>query len=173
LLQILDDGRLTDGHGRTVDFTNTVIIMTSNTGSEFIAAGENYEEMQAKVTEALRETFRPEFLNRVDEIITYHRLSREVMGEIVDIQLRGLSVLLKEQGLTLELTAAARSHLAELGYDPIYGARSLKRLITREVFDPLALKVLGGEFSEGTAVKADFLAGAMVFTALSTGKDHP
>ncbi len=172
LLQILDEGRLTDGHGRTVDFCNTVIIMTSNTGSEFIGEGEDYEKMQSKVTEALRETFKPEFLNRVDEIITYHTLSREVMGEIVDIQIRRLSAYLKEQSLALSLTPAARTHLAEVGYDPLYGARSLKRLILRQVFDPLALKILEGAYSEGMSIVADFSEGEMVFTALAAEKKH-
>ncbi|MFQ5354817.1 MAG: AAA family ATPase, partial [Thermodesulfobacteriota bacterium] len=171
LLQILDDGRLTDGHGRTVDFTNTVIIMTSNTGSESIAAGEDYEEMQREVTAALRATFKPEFLNRVDEIITYRPLEKAVMGEIVDIQLQRLSARLKEQGLSLSLTSGAKKYLAEKGFDPLYGARSLKRLISREVFDPLALKILGGEFSEGDVLQADFSEGAMVFKAVAREKN--
>jgi len=165
LLQILDDGRLTDGHGRTVDFTNTLIIMTSNTGSEFIRAREDYEEMKSEVTAALRQTFKPEFLNRLDEIITFHPLSREVMREIVDIQLGRLSGLLKKKGISLRLTSKAREHLAEVGFDPLYGARSLKRLIQRELFDPLAVNILEGGASEGQLIDVDFKGGAMVFTA--------
>jgi len=167
LLQILDDGRLTDGHGRTVDFGNTVIIMTSNIGSDIIAAGEDYEKMESEVGAVLRDTFKPEFLNRIDEIITYHSLSREVMRDIVDIQLRGLSALLTAQGLTLHVSEAAREHLANVGFDPLYGARSLKRLIQREVFDVLAIKILGGDFKEGEVLRADFLEGIMVFTSES------
>ncbi len=165
LLQILDDGRLTDGHGRTVDFTNSVIIMTSNVGSDIIAAGEDYEQMAREVGALLRDTFKPEFLNRVDEIITYHSLSREVMRDIVDIQLRRLSARLEAQGLTLRVTDGAREHLAEVGFDPLYGARSLKRLIQREVFDALALRILAGDFKEGETLRADFLKGVIVFTA--------
>jgi ATP-dependent Clp protease ATP-binding subunit ClpB len=165
LLQILDDRRLTDGHGRTVDFTNTLIIMTSNTGSEFISSGKGYEQMKAGVTEALRQTFKPEFLNRIDEIVTFHALSRDVMKEIVDIQLGRLSTLLRDKGLTIRLTPGAREHLAEVGFDPLYGARSLKRLIQRELFDPLAVNILEAGASDGEVIDVDFKGGAMVFTA--------
>jgi len=165
LLQILDDGRLTDGHGRTVDFTNTLIIMTSNTGSEFIGSKKDYGQMKADVTAALRQTFKPEFLNRIDEIVTFHALSREVMKEIVDIQLGRLSGLLRDKGLAIRLTPDAREHLAEVGFDPLYGARSLKRLIQRELFDPLAVNILEGGTSEGEVIDVDFKGGAMVFTA--------
>ncbi len=164
LLQILDDGRLTDGHGRTVDFRNTVIIMTSNTGSEFITANEDFDEMKRQVTEALRQTFKPEFLNRIDDIITYHPLSREVMKGIVAIQIGRLSAMLRERNLTLDLTRAAIDHLAKAGFDPLYGARSLKRLIQNEVFDPLAERILEGQMTEGEVIRADYRDGAMVFT---------
>jgi len=170
LLQILDEGRLTDGHGRTVDFKNTLIIMTSNTGSEFIRAAEDYEEMKAEVTAALRATFKPEFLNRIDEIITYHPLSREVMKEIVDIQLGRLSDLLTGRGLTMRLTKAAREHLAEAGFDPLYGARSLKRLIERELYDPLAVKILEGDLTEGEVLGVDFKDNAITIRAVPQEK---
>ncbi len=170
LLQILDDGRLTDGHGRTVDFRNTLIIMTSNTGSEFISAAEDYEEMKAQVTAALRATFKPEFLNRLDEIITFHPLSKEVMKKIVDIQLGRLSGLLKDKGISLRLTEAAREHLAEAGFDPLYGARALKRLIQSELFDPLAVNILEGGPTEGEVLGVDYRDGAMVFHRLPRQK---
>ncbi len=164
LLQILDDGRLTDGHGRTVDFRNTVIIMTSNIGSEYITAAEDFEEMKKQVNEALRRSFKPEFLNRIDEIITYHPLSREVMKKIVDIQIGRLGAMLKEKNLSLRLTDSAREYLASAGFDPVYGARSLKRLIQNEVFDPLAEKILEGQMAEGDTVCVEYRDGAMVFT---------
>ncbi len=171
LLQILDDGRLTDGHGRTVDFRNTVIIMTSNIGSEYITASEDYDEMKKQVTEALRRTFKPEFLNRIDEIITYHPLSREVMKKIVDIQIGRLSAMLREKNLNLRLTEAAREHLATAGFDPVYGARSLKRLIQNEVFDPLAEKILEGRMTGGETISVDYRDGAMVFN-VEQGRDE-
>jgi ATP-dependent Clp protease ATP-binding subunit ClpB len=171
LLQILDDGRLTDGHGRTVDFKNTVIIMTSNIGSRFITElGEkDYGEIRSRVTDALRAAFKPEFLNRIDDIIIYHPLTRERMSSIVDIQMNRLKALLKEKGLDIGLTAAARGHLAEAGYDPVYGARSLKRLIQKEVYDPLAEKLLEGELRADHAVTIDYSGGRLVFTS-SDGK---
>ncbi len=154
LLQLLDEGRLTDGHGRTVDFTNTIVIMTSNTGSRWIKEL-GAEEARDKVMEELDRTFRPEFLNRIDEIILFRSLSKEDLLQIVDIQMRHLRGLLAERNVRLELTDAARRHLAEVGYDPVYGARPLKRVIQREVQDPLALALLRGEFSEGDAVRVD------------------
>jgi ATP-dependent Clp protease ATP-binding subunit ClpB len=147
LLQVLDDGRLTDGQGRTVDFRNTVLIMTSNVRSE----------------EALRETFRPEFLNRIDEIVEFEPLTREQIGEIVDLQLARLRGRVAERGLSLELTDEAKEHLAEAGWDPTYGARPLKRAIQRLVENPLALRLLEGEFEEGDTVRVGLHEGELVF----------
>jgi ATP-dependent Clp protease ATP-binding subunit ClpB len=147
LLQILDDGRLTDGQGRTVDFRNTVIVMTSNVRS----------------AEALRDTFRPEFLNRIDEIVEFHALSREQLGSIVELQLARLRDRLAERGLSLELTDAAKETVSEAGWDPTYGARPLKRAIQRLVENPLALRLLEGEFDEGDTVRVDAKDGELVF----------
>ena len=157
LLQILDDGRLTDGQGRTVDFKNTVLIMTSNLGSQYLVElrEEQRAEMQARVMEALRAHFKPEFLNRVDDVILFHQLGREHLDRIVEIQLVRLQRLLAERHLQLELTPEAKRLLAEKGYDPQYGARPLKRVIQRMVQDPLAMKLLEGQFPEGSKVLAD------------------
>jgi ATP-dependent Clp protease ATP-binding subunit ClpB len=168
LLQVLDDGRLTDGHGRTVDFKNTVVIMTSNVGSETwhaaaAAGGRSEEETRRYVLEALRATFRPEFLNRIDEIVVFHPLTREHLGQIVEIQLGRLRGLLAGRKITLDLSDAARALLAERGYDPIYGARPLKRAIQQLVQDPLALALLRGDFSEGDTVVADVRGDQIVF----------
>ncbi|HET7631223.1 MAG TPA: AAA family ATPase, partial [Gemmatimonadaceae bacterium] len=155
LLQILDDGRLTDSQGRTVDFRNTVIIMTSNIGSHYILehTGGDWAETERQVTQALRQQFRPEFLNRVDDIIIFHPLGRDQIVHIVDLQLARLEHLLADRTLTLEVTDEARQVLAEEGYDPAFGARPLKRAIQRLVQDPLALLVLDGKFSEGDHVR--------------------
>jgi ATP-dependent Clp protease ATP-binding subunit ClpB len=156
LLQVLDDGRLTDGQGRTVDFKNTIIVMTSNLGAEFLAnLGENedVDSVRGPVMDAVRAHFRPEFLNRLDDIILFHRLKRRDMGQIVDIQLARLGKLLEDRKITLDLDESARAWLAEKGYDPIYGARPLKRVIQREVQDPLADKILAGEIPDGSRVK--------------------
>ncbi len=155
LLQLLDEGRLTDGHGRTVDFTNTVVIMTSNIGSHWIKEL-GAEAAQEKVLAELDRSFRPEFLNRVDEIIIFHALTLEDLVQIVDIQLRRLRSLLSERGLELRVSQAAQRHLAERGFDPVYGARPLKRVIQRELQDPLALALLQGDFCEGDTVQVDF-----------------
>ncbi|MHB1413820.1 MAG: ATP-dependent chaperone ClpB [Chloroflexota bacterium] len=167
LLQILDDGRLTDGHGRTVDFRNTVIIMTSNVGSHWLQemAGGDPEEARKGVLEALRAQFRPEFLNRVDEIIIFNPLSKDDLKAIVDIQTRILARRLAEKRISLELTDAAKGELAEEGFDPVYGARPLKRVIQRRILDPLALKVLQGEFREGGTVLVDAEGGEFKFRA--------
>jgi ATP-dependent Clp protease ATP-binding subunit ClpB len=158
LLQILDDGRLTDGKGRTVNFRNTVVIMTSNVGSQWIAESGHHEEVaHERVMEALRQTFRPEFLNRVDEIIIFHALTRDQLTEIVDIQLRRLEHRLAEQRLSLHVTPAARAALAEEGYDPVYGARPLRRTIQRRVQDPLAIALLRGEFKPGDTIVVDWV----------------
>ncbi|MFN2445675.1 MAG: ATP-dependent chaperone ClpB [Vicinamibacterales bacterium] len=168
LLQLLDDGRLTDGKGRTVDFKNTVVIMTSNLGSQYIAelaseSGELPEGVRRQVAEVLRQHFRPEFLNRVDEIIYFHPLSREHIRQIIDIQLRGLMRRLEERKIRVELTDAARDFLVREGYDPIYGARPLKRTIQRRLLDPLAFRVLEGDFREGDVVVADLAGESLEF----------
>jgi ATP-dependent Clp protease ATP-binding subunit ClpB len=165
LLQILDDGRLTDGHGRTVDFKNAVIIMTSNIGSQHIAEMAPGQEdlVRTRVMEALRGQFRPEFLNRVDETILFHQLSREQLHSIVDLQLRQLQGRLQERKIAIELTAAAKELLVQEGYDPTYGARPLKRTIQRRVLDPLALKVLQGEFKEGDKIVVSAKGGEITF----------
>ena len=155
LLQVLDDGRLTDGQGRTVDFRNTLIVMTSNLGAEFLAnLGENedVDAVRDPVMDMVRAHFRPEFLNRLDDIILFHRLKRRDMAQIVDIQLTRLAKLLEDRKVTLDLDESARSWLAEKGYDPVYGARPLKRVIQREVQDPLADKILAGEIPDGARV---------------------
>jgi ATP-dependent Clp protease ATP-binding subunit ClpB len=155
LLQVLDDGRLTDGQGRTVDFRNTLIIMTSNLGAEYLVEqkeGESVELVRGKVLDTVRANFRPEFLNRIDEILLFHRLARADMGSIVDIQLGYLRKLLAERDITLELDDKAREWLSNEGYDPAYGARPLKRVIQRALQDQLAEKVLGGEISDGDHV---------------------
>ncbi len=165
LLQILDDGRLTDGQGRTVDFTNTIVIMTSNVGSQWIQElGENdREEMSSRVMEALRAQFRPEFLNRIDEIVIFNALSLEEIKLIVDIQLARLRKLLADRKIGLELTDAAKEMIAREGFDPVYGARPLKRALQREVQNPLAVKILEGEFDSGSSVVVDVKNGKMVF----------
>jgi ATP-dependent Clp protease ATP-binding subunit ClpB len=173
LLQILDDGRLTDGHGRTVDFKNTVVIMTSNVGSHLILAyrggddSDSYEQMKKDVLDVLRQQFRPEFLNRVDEIVVFHSLSREDLKEIVEIQLERLRARLAERHITLDLTERAREHLAAVGYDPSYGARPLKRAIQRELETPLGRLLLKGDIKDGQTVSVDFdrASGALKFTA--------
>ena len=169
MLQLLDDGRLTDSKGRTVDFKNTVVIMTSNVGSHFIAehvsSGKTSldEGVRREVMEALRAHFRPEFLNRVDEIIVFHALSREEMRQIIDVQLRGLMKRLEDRKIHVEVSERAKELLIAEGYDPTYGARPLKRTIQRRVLDPLAIKVLEGEFREGDTVRVDAQAGDLTF----------
>jgi ATP-dependent Clp protease ATP-binding subunit ClpB len=156
LLQVLDDGRLTDGQGRTVDFRNTLIIMTSNLGSEYLisqAEGEDTDAVRDQVMAVVRAHFRPEFLNRVDEILLFHRLKREEMAGIVDIQIKRLQKLLADRKLTIELDDKAREWLGQKGYDPAYGARPLKRVIQKYVQDPLAELVLQGKLREGDTVK--------------------
>jgi ATP-dependent Clp protease ATP-binding subunit ClpB len=165
LLQLLDDGRLTDGHGRTVDFKNAVVIMTSNVGSQWIweLAGDE-EAIRARVMESLRAQFRPEFLNRLDEIVFFHNLTREHLVEIVDIQLERLGALLADRKIEVEVSQTAKEKLATDGYDPAYGARPLKRVIQRELQDPLALKILQGQFHEGDTVRVDAVDGQLVFS---------
>ena len=155
LLQLLDDGRLTDGQGRTVDFRNTIVIMTSNVGSEFIFRGGEEELIRERVDEALRATFRPEFLNRVDETVIFGRLSKEQLAEVVELQAAGLRARLGGRRIELELTDAAKRLLVEHGYDPAYGARPLKRTVQRELENPLALMVLQGQVGDGDTVVVD------------------
>jgi ATP-dependent Clp protease ATP-binding subunit ClpB len=166
LLQVLDDGRLTDGQGRTVDFRNTLIIMTSNLGSEYLVAqaeGEDTEAVRGQVMAEVRAHFRPEFLNRVDEIILFHRLKREHMGRIVDIQIEHLQKLLEDRKISITLDAKARDWLAEKGYDPAYGARPLKRTIQKSVQDPLAELILSGKIKDGEKVKVSAGRDGLVF----------
>ncbi|WP_337180711.1 ATP-dependent chaperone ClpB [Sphingopyxis granuli] len=167
LLQVLDDGRLTDGQGRTVDFTNTLIILTSNLGSQAIAALPDdapVEQAEPAVMEVVRAHFRPEFLNRLDEIVLFHRLGQQHMGGIVDIQVARVQKLLADRKVTLDLTDAARSWLGRVGYDPVYGARPLKRAVQKYLQDPLADLILKGEVREGQTVKVDEGDGALVLT---------
>ncbi|MEA2460165.1 MAG: ATP-dependent Clp protease ATP-binding subunit ClpB [Actinomycetota bacterium] len=168
LLQILDDGRLTDGQGRTIDFKNTVIIMTSNLGSQWIlsSVNESEEAIEDKVLQTVREHFKPEFLNRVDEIIVFHRLSEEHLAHIIEIQLGGLAERLADRNLKLELSDEAKRFLAERGYDPAYGARPLKRLIQRTIENELALELLSGAFGDGDTIRAEIDGDKLKFTKL-------
>ncbi len=177
LLQVLDDGRLTDGKGRTVDFRNTVIIMTSNVGSQYLASlptdvpEETFRDLFEKAKEQalmeLRQSFRPEFLNRIDEIIVFQPLTFEHLMQIIDIQMRRLRELLAERKITIELTEAVKRQLVEEGYDPVYGARPLKRVIQRRIQDPLALKILAGDVRDGDHVVVDFRDGEFVFDVVA------
>jgi ATP-dependent Clp protease ATP-binding subunit ClpB len=170
LLQLLDDGRLTDGHGRTVDFRNTVVIMTSNIASALILGfrGQNYEKMKEEALDVLRQSFRPEFLNRVDEVVVFHPLTRDELRKIVDIQLIRLRQRLEERKIDLELTDRARDYLAEHGYDPSYGARPLKRIIQRELETALGRKLISGEIRDGSRVKVDAGNKGLEFATIAT-----
>jgi ATP-dependent Clp protease ATP-binding subunit ClpC len=186
LLQLLDDGRLTDGHGRTVDFKNTVIIMTSNAGVELIkkegqigfatqtdesqAHKRSYEDMKAKVMTEVQKLFRPEFLNRLDEIIVFHELSEEQLRSIVDLMARELQDRLADHKLDIELTDKARSWLAKEGYDPVYGARPLRRIIERHVENPLSSKLLRGELKEGDTIRVDLGKDGLTFNTKGKAK---
>ena len=163
LLQVLDDGRITDGQGRTVDFTNTVLIMTSNIGSAYILNETDKEARNAKTMEALRAHFRPEFLNRIDETILFDRLSEDDLKHIVSIQLARVEKRLAARGLKLELTDAAAALVASHGYDPVYGARPLKRAIQRDILDPLSMAILSGKFPEGSTIRTEAEDGHIVF----------
>jgi ATP-dependent Clp protease ATP-binding subunit ClpB len=174
LLQLLDDGRLTDGQGRTVDFRNVVVIMTSNLGGELWADSSAPERAtEDQVRELLTHHFRPEFLNRVDEVVVFHRLTKDDLARIVEIQLARLTQRIEEAGYHLEVSPAAREHLAQVGYDPVYGARPLKRVIQRELQDPLALRLLQGEFRQGETIRVDAGADGLTFTAVIEGKATP
>jgi ATP-dependent Clp protease ATP-binding subunit ClpB len=170
MLQILDDGRLTDGHGRTVDFKNAVVIMTSNIGSQIILGyrggedSEAYERMKDEVLEALREHFRPEFLNRVDEVVVFHCLTQEQLKQIVGIQLQRLRARLAERKIEIELSEAALDHFARTGYDPVYGARPLKRLLQKELETNLGRKLLAGEVRDNSRVVVDCRGNTLTFT---------
>ena len=164
LLQLMDDGRLTDGQGRNVDFTNTILIMTSNVGSDKIAAEAIDERMRERVEEVLETTFKPEFLNRIDDVVIFHRLSREDISRIVDLQVELLTHRLSERGVEIELSDDARTLLGNLGYDPTYGARPLKRVIQKQLVDRLALALLEAEFSEGDVVSVEAEDGELAFT---------
>jgi ATP-dependent Clp protease ATP-binding subunit ClpC len=181
LLQLLDDGRLTDGHGRTVDFKNTVVIMTSNTGVELIKreaalgfaakteAGkshkQSYEAMRDKVMSEVKRTFRPEFINRIDEIIVFHELTKEQLRSIVDLMLNDVQQRLSERKVTIEITNKAKSWLAKVGYDPTFGARPLRRAIEQHLENPLSSKLLRGEFGEGDTVSISIKGEGLTFTA--------
>jgi ATP-dependent Clp protease ATP-binding subunit ClpB len=167
LLQVLDDGRLTDGHGRTVDFTNTIIVMTSNIGSQLIQQITNEGGSQEEIREAVRSTlatqFLPEFLNRVDETIIFHPLDRKHLRQIIGIQIGRLVKQLAHQGLGLEVTDAALAALATQGYDPVFGARPLKRAIQQQIQNPLATEILKGNFNEGSTIRVDHRGDEFVF----------
>jgi ATP-dependent Clp protease ATP-binding subunit ClpB len=176
LLQVLEDGRLTDGQGRTVDFTNTIIILTSNLGSQYLTGlvdGQSVADVEPQVMEIVRGHFRPEFLNRLDEIILFHRLYAEHMGPIVDIQLARVQKLLDDRKVRLELTDGARAWLGRVGYDPVYGARPLKRAVQKYVQDPLADAILRGDVPDGITVQVDEGEGALRLTpaAPASGQD--
>jgi ATP-dependent Clp protease ATP-binding subunit ClpB len=165
LLQVMDDGRLTDGQGRTVDFANVVLIMTSNLGSSLLTDIVEPEEVsRERVMAAVREAFKPEFLNRLDEILVFHRLGRDELARIVDLQVARLAARLADRRLTLELTPAAKAWLADRGYDPAYGARPLRRLISKAIGDELARRLLGGELTEGDAILVDAEGDKLTFT---------
>jgi ATP-dependent Clp protease ATP-binding subunit ClpA len=161
LLQLMDDGRLTDGQGHTVDFRHTVVVMTSNLGSEHVDQPE--EEMRRRMRETLKQTFRPEFLNRIDETLIFDRLTMEELASIVDIQFARLTARLHDRGIGITLTKKARTELAERGFDPAFGARPLKRLIQKEIENPLARRILAGEFGDGDALEVDAHEGAFTF----------
>ncbi|MBT9139226.1 MAG: Chaperone protein ClpB [Syntrophomonadaceae bacterium] len=184
LLQLLDDGRLTDGHGRTVDFRNTVVIMTSNIGSAHIQelleerakrtavhwSGDNERELKEMVMEDLKTFFRPEFLNRVDEITIFNPLSEELLKQIVEIQVARMKKYLHERKLDIVLTENAKEFIARAGYDPVYGARPLKRAIQKEILNPLALNLLDGTFREGDIVEVDYTNNRIVFSKMAVAE---
>jgi ATP-dependent Clp protease ATP-binding subunit ClpB len=166
LLQVLDDGRLTDGQGRTVDFRNTVIVMTSNLGSQMIqemAGEEQYDRMKAAVMEVVGSHFRPEFINRIDDVVVFHPLGREQIRAIAGLQVNILQRRLQDRDISLQLTDAALDLLGEAGFDPVYGARPLKRAIQTQLENPLAQEILAGRFGPGDAIEVDVQDGQLVF----------
>jgi len=164
LLQLLDDGRLTDGQGRTVDFTNVVLIMTSNLGSQFIDPDLPREVVEERVMGAVRDQFRPEFLNRIDDVIVFDKLSRGDLRQIVDIQMASLRNRLDTRGIDLQVSADALGLLAERGYDPVYGARPLKRVLQKDLADPIATAILGGRYGDGDAIEVSVVNGELTLT---------
>jgi ATP-dependent Clp protease ATP-binding subunit ClpB len=176
LLQVLDDGRLTDSHGRTVDFTNTLIVMTSNVGSQMIQKiaeeGGGDEDMQEAVREALQARFLPEFLNRVDEVIVFHPLRRDEIRRIVDLQIDRLAVQLAKRDLALQVTEAARVEVANAGYDPTYGARPLKRVIQQRLQNTLATELLKGQYPEGSGIRIDYDGSQFTFEQFDPRRSH-
>jgi ATP-dependent Clp protease ATP-binding subunit ClpB len=173
LLQIMDDGRLTDGQGRTVSFTNTVLIMTSNVGSDRIVGDQVDEQIREQIEEVLAATFKPEFLNRIDDTVIFHRLSKQDIGRIVELQVKQLVGRVHERGIEIELSEDARVLLGNLGYDPTYGARPLKRVIQKQLVDKLALKILEGEFGEGDTVRVDAAEGELAFEKAGSAEPAP
>jgi ATP-dependent Clp protease ATP-binding subunit ClpB len=177
LLQVLDDGRLTDSHGRTVDFTNTIIVMTSNIGSQMIQQiaqeGGSEEEIREAVRGALQTSFLPEFLNRIDETIIFHPLNREQIRKIVGLQVERLARQLAGQGMQLEVTDEALDAIAREGYDPTYGARPLKRVIQQQIQNPLASEILKGRFGEGVTIRVDHRAGEFTFERIDSEEKQP
>jgi ATP-dependent Clp protease ATP-binding subunit ClpB len=166
LLQVLDDGRLTDGHGRTVDFRNTVVVMTSNLGSQLIqeiAGEENYQRMKAAVMDIVGANFRPEFINRIDEVVVFHPLGREQIRSITDIQIDYLRRRLADRDIQLTISEAALDHLGEAGFDPVYGARPLKRAIQQQLENTLAQRILAGEFAPGDTIVIEETEGRLTF----------
>jgi len=174
LLQVLDDGRLTDNHGNTVNFTNTIIVMTSNIGSELIQeiaqSGGDEEEMRGAVKQSLQTRFLPEFLNRIDEVMIFHPLKRSQIARIVEFQLKRLERQLQEQQFGLQVTEAACRAIADEGYDPTYGARPLKRVIQQRIQNPLATALLKGQIPEGGSVRIDFDGTDFTFQAVKAGE---
>jgi ATP-dependent Clp protease ATP-binding subunit ClpB len=166
LLQLLDDGRLTDGQGRTVDFKNTIVIMASNTGSQWINS-ENLEPegIRNRVMDTLQQQFRPEFLNRIDDLVIFNRLGVKQIKQIVGLELDELSTRVAERNITLTITEVAQEELATRGYDEVYGARPLRRTIQRDILNPLAFEILEGKFSDGSGIEVDFEDGAFIFRA--------
>jgi ATP-dependent Clp protease ATP-binding subunit ClpB len=155
MLQLLDDGRLTDGQGRTVDFKNTVIIMTSNIGSQYISESENYEDIKEKINSDLRDFFRPEFLNRIDDIVIFKKLSEKELNKIIDIQINAFEKRLAGRNICVKLTDKAKDFISHKGYDSAFGARPLKRAVQTYLLNPLSSKLISGEFKEGDEIKID------------------
>ncbi len=171
LLQVLDDGRLTDAQGRTVDFRNTIIIMTSNLGSQYIMEpGLTFAQIEERVMTAVRENFRPELLNRIDEVVIFQPLGREQITQIAEIQLRDLRRRLAERDMKLELTPAARERLADIGFDPVYGARPLRRAIQQRIVHPLAVRLLSGDFHDGDTIVVDATGEQFTFVSAALGR---
>ena len=173
LLQVLDDGRLTDGQGRTVDFRNTVIIMTSNLGSQVIqdlAGEEKYDQMKSTLMEIVGQHFRPEFINRIDDIVVFHPLQREQLHDIAKIQIQYLRERLQARDMGLELTEVALDRIAAVGFDPVYGARPLKRAIQTQIENPLAHEILSGKFTSGDVIRVDVEEGHFMFEKSGTAE---